>query len=103
VLPDSNANASTAVSPAPKSTAKGITGAVRGERIVIHYNSSGMGRFTPCARPADNSRATAGGTTTRPANAGSKSSKPSWCKYWRGDVLQTISGKRRLLPEFFLG
>lgn len=93
---DSMASAKTSVSPIPRSVTRRIAAVLSGTRIVSQSSFVGSGTSVPPRRPVANSSTTAGGTSTVSAKDGSTWSKPIWCKYWRGEVSQMYSGKRRL-------
>src|SRR6266498_4998572 len=73
-----------------------------GWRTMIQSSSSITGRLTPCSRPVANSATTAGGTITFPVRVGRRCSSSNWWRYWRGEVLQTTSGKAGFLAQLFL-
>lgn len=74
---DSRASASTADSPGPRSAAKGNAGALMGSTILIHGISRTFGNSTPRSKPASNSKHTALGTVTVPANSCNRSRQPT--------------------------
>lgn len=74
----SRAKSRTPVSPGPRSATKRMTCSFAGTDRSTHGNLSGTGRSRPRRLPSASSSATAVGTTTREASAGSSPSCPIW-------------------------
>ena len=76
--------------------------ALVGWRMDTDSSVVGSGKRTPAALPAASSSATAAGMVMCPANAGRTWGRSTWYRYWRGEVLQTTSGKPGLRPQLLL-
>src|SRR5580658_3221437 len=61
------------------------------------------GSRMPPFRPAVSSSTTPLGSVISEYIRGSRSSRPSWYRYWIGDVLQMTSGTRQVLGQFVRG